>query len=55
MDSRLKWTMRGERRRESKRGGLAIQERWPGQETSVAKMAELYRDQAGEREMEASP
>lgn len=48
MASRLKWTMREERRRESKREGL-------GQETRADKMAELYRDQPGGEKQKPSP
>lgn len=50
MASRLKWTMREERGRESKskREGL-------GQETRADKMAELYRDQPGREKQKPSP
>lgn len=55
MADRLNWTLSREMGRESKRG-ITEQEGQPkqrDQETSIAKMAELYRDQAGGQEDEA--
>lgn len=41
--------------RESKRGGLTKRRGRAGQETSVTKMAKLFRDQAGERKRSPAP
>lgn len=55
MAGRLNQTMRGEKGRKGKRGDA---ERWlwpTGQETSLAEMPKLHRDQAAGRETETQP